>query len=562
MLVGMGGDSIAFSETSSTPNTTEEASADARWTTDLGDSPIVGGKYKLTRMLGKGGMGAVYEGQNVETLKRCAVKLILNDHARNTEVRARFFREARASSVVDSAHIVQVFDSGVDEKHDVPFMVMELLDGESVEGVIDRLRVVDPQAAARIALQAAAGLAKAHQAGIVHRDIKPANLFLDRSDLGDIVVKVLDFGIAKVKMEQETEATSKLTRTGSALGTPHYMSPEQATGEKSIDGASDVWSLGVVLFEMLTGRTPFDADSLGSLMVQIITGDIPHVQGLAPWVPSPLAEIVHRCLSRAREHRYLDAGQLRDALQAWTTDSRLYPAMIIAPSDDLRSHVTQPIAISDSMLKLKPNATATATALAVAGLPAAPVQRRRLVVPLLAAAAIAAGVLGFVAMRAGTDPDGPEPSPAPAGAPVVAAPVEQPKPVVDPSPTAPPPAPLELRLPVAPPGVEVDIDGTAATVEDNHIRVVGFPGDVRKVTLRKGKASHTSEVFVTNDGTLVPSRLELPAAGTTPVSAEVKKVKKPEKPASGDTRKPPKPPGPGISTSTDEFDTAPPKQAK
>src|SRR5262245_41262119 len=163
------------------------------------ETKIVAQKYELVREIGRGGMGAIWEARNQTTLKRCAVKLLQSTEvASNQEMVKRFFREAQASSVVESEHVVSVFDSGFDVETGHPYLVMEMLSGEDLEHVLKRHGALDPHAAAKIALQAATGLAKAHAQGVVHRDIKPGNLFLSQRDSGELLVKILDFGIAKV----------------------------------------------------------------------------------------------------------------------------------------------------------------------------------------------------------------------------------------------------------------------------------------------------------------------------------------------------------------------------
>ncbi|HVJ17096.1 MAG TPA: serine/threonine-protein kinase [Polyangiaceae bacterium] len=255
--------------------------------TETPTDPMVGttiaDKYELVRLVGLGGMGAVYEGRNAATLKRVAVKILNSPElAQSPQVVKRFFREARASSVIESDHVVQVFDSGTDPNTGHPYMVMELLNGQDLEHTLQHYGALAPLPAAKLVLQAATGLAKAHEQGIVHRDIKPANLYLTNRENGELVIKILDFGIAKVKMEALSETASGMTREGSMLGTPLYMSPEQAKGSTQIDARSDVWSLGVVLYELLCGTLPYaDASSLGELMVHIITSDIPLLQDKA-----------------------------------------------------------------------------------------------------------------------------------------------------------------------------------------------------------------------------------------------------------------------------------------
>src|SRR5258706_5769467 len=311
---------------------------------------VIAEKYELIRLLGQGGMGAVYEGRNASTLKRCAVKVLVSPElAGHQEAVKRFFREARASSVIESDHIVQIFDSGSDPKTGFPYMVMELLSGEDLEHTLRRYGALQPLVAAKLMLQASMGLAKAHEHQTVHRDIKPANIFLTRRESGELVIKILDFGIAKVKMEKFSETSSGLTRDGSMLGTPLYMSPEQAKGAPNIDVRSDVWSLGIVLYELLSGALPYaDANSLGELMVAIITADLPLIQDKAPWVPPELAEITHRAISRDINRRFQSAGELRDALAAIVPDgARITPDMLQGIDPNHRAYVAPRLQMTD-----------------------------------------------------------------------------------------------------------------------------------------------------------------------------------------------------------------------
>ena len=327
--------------------------------TETPTDPMVGttiaDKYELVRLVGLGGMGAVYEGRNAATLKRVAVKILNSPElAQSPQVVKRFFREARASSVIESDHVVQVFDSGTDPNTGHPYMVMELLNGQDLEHTLQHYGALAPLPAAKLVLQAATGLAKAHEQGIVHRDIKPANLYLTNRENGELVIKILDFGIAKVKMEALSETASGMTREGSMLGTPLYMSPEQAKGSTQIDARSDVWSLGVVLYELLCGTLPYaDASSLGELMVHIITSDIPLLQDKAPWVPPELAEICHRAMSRDINKRFANAAELRDAIAALIPDgARMTAAVLVGITTEQRAFVAPRLQLTgDGMLK-------------------------------------------------------------------------------------------------------------------------------------------------------------------------------------------------------------------
>jgi serine/threonine protein kinase len=269
---------------------------------------MIAGKYRVKRRIGAGGMGAVYEGEHVEIGKRVAIKVIEHEHARSDELAARFRREARAASAVESEHIVQVFDVGTDEKAGL-FMVMEMLSGEDLATRLEkaggRLPVDD---AVTIIVQAARALAKAHAAGVVHRDLKPANLFLTSREDGSVCVKLLDFGISKLVRPESGATSSSLTREGSVMGTPMYMSPEQAQG-LAVDPRTDLWSLGAVLYEALAGQRPYaDRDTYEQMIVQIVTQKPKPLREVAPHVGEELARVVEATLVHELDARMSDAA--------------------------------------------------------------------------------------------------------------------------------------------------------------------------------------------------------------------------------------------------------------
>ena len=311
----------------------------------------LGGKYEMVRLLGQGGMGAVYEARN-HLGKRFAVKLLLKaEFAQDQGLVQRFFREAKASAAIESEHIVEVYDTGVDQETNFPFIIMEMLKGEDLEHTIARVGALNTVGAARVISQAALGLAKAHEAGIVHRDIKPANIFMTAKDSGDLVVKILDFGIAKQALDALASGEGAgLTKTGSMLGTPLYMSPEQAQGLKTIDARTDIWSLGMCLYEALSGRTPWgDVDTLGALILSICSRDVAPLQDLAPWVPPALAQVVHQCLLRDVSQRMPSARALADALGPFSDGSRVItPDVLIGVADVQRGTVAPRAEIAQS----------------------------------------------------------------------------------------------------------------------------------------------------------------------------------------------------------------------
>jgi serine/threonine protein kinase len=234
---------------------------DAPWR----DAVLAGGKYALVEEIGRGGMGSVWRAHAVLLDRPCAIKFLRPEHATQAQGRERFVREARAAAKLRSNHVVTIFD--VDYFNGVPFIAMELLTGESLECRLDR-GTLSPEFTLQVIRQIASGLGKAHQAGLVHRDLKPDNVFLVEED--PLLVKILDFGVAK---NVSTLAMHR-TASGAIVGTPYYMSPEQATG-KLVDLRSDVWALGVLTFRCLTGTLPFDGEHWPEVLLKIVQGKLP-----------------------------------------------------------------------------------------------------------------------------------------------------------------------------------------------------------------------------------------------------------------------------------------------
>ena len=269
-------------------------------------------KYEIVRVIGRGGMGTVYEALNTTIGKRVAVKFIDAELARNKDAVARFHREAQAASAVESAHIVDIFDSGFTEE-DVPFIVMELLRGEDLGHRIKRCGRLELEEALYVTAQILRGLHRAHEAGIVHRDLKPDNIFLVDRDDDPNFVKILDFGISKVQRGGDVPAHT-LTRQGTVLGTPFYMSPEQAQALPDIDGRADLWSIGAILYECLTGHPPHSGNSYEQVIVNICMKDAADVRVENPGVSEPVALVIAKALARDRAERFGSARDLLDAL--------------------------------------------------------------------------------------------------------------------------------------------------------------------------------------------------------------------------------------------------------
>jgi hypothetical protein len=273
---------------------------------------IVAGKYRLDVVIGEGGMGAVWSATHTGLGQAVAIKFISNEFVTSPEALRRFDAEAKAAAQLRSRHVVQVFDNGTLEDG-TPYIAMELLRGENVYARVHRAGPVPIREAIEILSQCCKALGRAHAAGIIHRDIKPDNIFLAQTDEDGILVKVLDFGIAKFASGPNDHAS---TRTGAVLGTPLYMSPEQARGLKSIDYRTDLYSLGLVAYTMLTGNLAFSSESFGDLLLQICTAPLPSLCANAPWLPAPMELWFQRACARDPLGRFGSAQELGDALRA------------------------------------------------------------------------------------------------------------------------------------------------------------------------------------------------------------------------------------------------------
>lgn len=272
---------------------------------------VVGGRYRLDRQLGKGGMGAVWLAQNTELGLSVAIKFLDDPDAEADMRRRRFEREARLVAKIESPHVVKVFDYGT--HGEVPFLVMEVLRGEDLNTALKRERRLPPEHVARIVEQVAKGLRRAHDLGIVHRDLKPANIFLQESDDGTPLVKILDFGIARSVAAEQGET---LTESGATIGSPHYMSPEQARGLPHVDHRTDTWALGVVAFRCLTGRLPFPGKALGDIVLSVCTAPIPRMSEVAPDLSPDWDAFFARALARDPDERFQTARELARHLTA------------------------------------------------------------------------------------------------------------------------------------------------------------------------------------------------------------------------------------------------------
>jgi eukaryotic-like serine/threonine-protein kinase len=277
-------------------------------------SGLVAGKYEIVRVIGRGGMGSVWEGRHATLGTRVAVKFIDPEYAQSEEAQVRFANEARAAATIQSKHAIHIYDHGLTEDRR-PYIVMELLTGDPLDKRLDVVGRLPLAETARIIGQVCRALQRAHEAGIIHRDLKPENIFLVRTpDDDEDVAKVLDFGIAKIKAGPGDAGISSSTRTGAVMGTPFYMSPEQARGLRSIDTRSDLWSLGVIAYRCVTGVLPFDGESVGDLLVKICTSPLPVPSMLVPGLPRSFDAWFAKALERDPPRRFSTALELSDAL--------------------------------------------------------------------------------------------------------------------------------------------------------------------------------------------------------------------------------------------------------
>jgi len=279
-------------------------------TAGVREGDILAGKYRVDRVLGVGGMGVVVAAHHVELDDRVAIKFLLPEALQNAEAVARFAREAQAAVKIKSEHVARVTDVGRLETG-APYIVMEYLEGLDLSAWLQQRGPLPIDQAVEFLLQACEAIAEAHALGIVHRDLKPANLFVIRRADGGLSVKVLDFGIAK---RSGAAQAANITSTAAVMGSPLYMSPEQLHSSKDADARTDVWALGVILYELLAGEAPFVAETVPGVMLKITASEPTPLRARRPEVPAPLERVILTCLEKDRSRRFPTVGDLAHAL--------------------------------------------------------------------------------------------------------------------------------------------------------------------------------------------------------------------------------------------------------
>jgi serine/threonine-protein kinase len=451
----------------------------------------VGGKYRILRLVGCGGMGAVYEAENLALGKRVAIKLIDLESAGQSEAVRRFEREARTAGALESSHIVQVFDVGTVEDGR-PYLVMELLRGENLGSRLHRLGPLSVPEAVHVTVQVLRGLHRAHENSVVHRDLKPENIFLVETDSDPMFAKIVDFGISKITRRGGALDANTLTQQGVVLGTPFYMAPEQAQALADLDGRADLWSLGAILYECLTGRRPFTGDNYEQVIIAICTQPAPSLHG-APGIPAPLADVVSKALARQREDRFSSAREFLEALQA------AVPDLVGALSPSLDA-TTDGRVLAHGVAKGGPNTDRSWSSARVA-IPAKPDRPARSFGPAKLAALGAAAALLAVALVVGLATKRSRPGP---GAHVVQSHVQ-------PGSTAPL---LSVRVDTNAAGAMVSVDGSE--VPDAVVR--GRVGDtVRVRVVAPGFLPEEKTVLL--DASRTALRFELRAEGGEPAGS-------------------------------------------
>jgi serine/threonine protein kinase len=405
---------------------------------ELAPGTLVAGRYRLEHLLGEGGMGAVWAATHEITGGRVALKFLKSAGDPRSDARRRFLREARAATLVDHPNVVQIRD--VVDHLDTPVLVMDLLVGETLAVRLGRRGPLDVAEASRIGVQVVSAVGAAHEAGLIHRDLKPENVFLSRGAGGGEMVRVLDFGIAKLVGADGKDPgfSTAVTQSGALIGTPAYMAPEQVFGEKELDHRVDIWAIGVILHEMLTGHRPVEGENYGQIAKKLLSGPIVTVATRRPDLPDELVALVDGMLARDRGHRLGDLRAAHDVLARFApphgasfpparaaeeTEPSFGPAArrvdASAPTENAPTHTPAPETGPGATLVAGREPASSGRGLAAAADPSSPPRAAGKSNKLAGAAALvlAAAALAFAGLRAQRT-SGAAPSPGAAATPV------------------------------------------------------------------------------------------------------------------------------------------------
>jgi serine/threonine protein kinase len=420
---------------------------------------VLAGKYRVERLLGEGGMGWVVQAMHLQLDQRVALKFMRASAASESpEAVARFLREARAAARIQSEHVARVMDVGTLETG-APYLVMEYLEGQDLDSLLRARHGLPVSEAIVYALQACEGLAEAHAAGIIHRDLKPANLFLARKSDDSLRVKLLDFGISKLAPSAGRTSDGASTGTQNLMGSPLYMAPEQMRSSKNVDRRADIWSMGVILYEMLSGRSPFDGDTLPEICARILADSPPTLRGETAVIPPGLEAIVFRCLEKDPDRRFPDVAALARALAVFgppelgATAERIARLLRVGTPSvaDLTPAASGPVAVAASSFAAQTNAS-----FGTADYPARVRRSPATAIGVTAAVAVAIVLIGGVVATRSRHSDAPAVS---AAAIVVPSAPPQPPTTVG---LAPPPTPAPEPSPALAPAASPTLVPTAS----------------------------------------------------------------------------------------------------
>ncbi|HEY4014211.1 MAG TPA: protein kinase [Polyangiaceae bacterium] len=367
----------------------------AEVTRGISAGDVLAGKYRVDRVLGAGAMGIVVAAHHLGLDNRVAIKLLVPDMLSNEDAVARFAREARAAAKITNEHVTRVLDVGTLE-NGAPYMVMEFLEGVDLHQRLQQTGPLPVEQAVDFLLQACEAISEAHELGIIHRDLKPANLFCVRRRNEGTWIKVLDFGISKMTTVGSSGPAVAMTRTSTMMGTPLYMSPEQMDSSRNVDARTDIWALGVVLFELLTAKAPFHGATLPEVCLKITTQPPPPLRTLRPDAPAQLEAVILKCLEKDRNNRWSSVVELCAALAPFAPD-RAESAAPVRRSHGSSARV-ETVMASSSLHESQRTPFALRTSIDGVGSTAAATRRRKGVVLWAIGAAVTLGAVGSIAI--------------------------------------------------------------------------------------------------------------------------------------------------------------------